>query len=95
MSTSSSSKAEGQGSAWLQAQVTLATDVTFLMVFLFAGIRICGGYGGLWNLTWHLFFWGMVWWQEADMDFFGVLSLGTPTCFPSPPEICLGEETNC
>lgn len=59
MSTSSrcrSSKAEGQGSAWLQAQVTLATDVTFLLVFLFAGIRIRGGYGGLWNFTWHLFF---------------------------------------
>lgn len=59
MSTSSrcrSSKAEGQGSAWLQAQVTLATGVTFLIVFLFAEIRICGGYGGLWNLTWHLFF---------------------------------------
>lgn len=79
-----SSKAEGQGSAWLQAQVTLATDVTFLMVFLFAGISICGGYSGLWNLTWHLFFSGMVWWQEADTDFFGVLSWRTPTCFPSP-----------
>lgn len=56
----------------------------FLMVFLFAGICIYGGYSGLWNLTWHLFFWGTVRWQEADADFFGVLSLGTPTSFPSP-----------
>lgn len=43
-----------------------------------------GGYDGLWNLTWHLFFWGMVWCQEADEDFFGMLSLVSPTSFPSP-----------